>query len=551
MKKLTNSVGSNVGDTVEFGQFGDADRDFVVNALNKGASRREVMGWLVAMGATVAAASSVVASATDAIAATPKKGGKIKFAWDLHGPSDTLDPILFTSSIDYARGRLIYNNLTRIQEDLSASPELAESFEANADATEWTFKLRKDVEFHDGSKLTADDVVYSMMRHIGKDSKSKAKVLVGDVTEWKKDDDHTVKAILSSPNAELPIILGTFHFKIVKNGTTDFAMPTGTGPYKLTEFKPGVRSKHVRNDNYWVNGRPYVDEFEAFAITDGVARTNALINGDIQMMGNVDPKSVPQVEQASGAEVFAVPSGAYMDIICRYDNGPAGANNADFIKGLKLLQRRDRVLKRVQKGIGDIGNDQPVGPAYGAMYAKGQEIGAYDPDKAKFHLKKAGITSAELNVAEVGPGLTQICELLQRECKKVGFNLNLKKVPNDGYWGAIWNKAPMHVSSWNMRPSANIMMTLAYKSDAPWNESAWKEPKLDALLADMKSELDPAKRLEYSTAAQKLIADNAGTLISTHRAYIDGIRSNVKGIPKVPIGTLGGVEFPEFVWLDT
>ncbi|MEL7544830.1 MAG: ABC transporter substrate-binding protein [Pseudomonadota bacterium] len=550
MKKETNSVGATVGDTVEFGQFGSADRDFVVNALNKGASRRDVMGWLVAMGATVAAASSVVASATDAIAATPKKGGKLRFAWDLHGPSDTLDPILFTSSIDYGRGRLNYSSLTRLQDDLTVAPEVAESFEANADATEWTFKLRKDVEFHDGSKLTADDVVYSMSRHLGKDSKSKAKVLVADVKEWKKDDDYTVKAILSAPNSELPIILGTFHFKLVKNGTTDFSNPVGSGPYKTTEFTPGVRSKHVRNDNYFGDGGPYVDEYEVFGITDNVARVNALINGDIDMMGNLDPKSVPQIEQASGVEVFALPSGAYMDIICRYDNGPAGANNGDLIKGLKLLQRRDRVLKRVQKGIGDIGNDQPIGPAYGAMYAKSQEIGAYDPDKAKFHLKKAGITSAELNVAEVGPGLTQICELLQRECQKVGFNLNLKKVPNDGYWGAIWNKAPMHVSSWNMRPSANIMMTLAYKSDAPWNESAWKEPKLDKLLSDMKAELDPAKRLEYSTAAQKMISEGAGTLISTHRAYIDAKSTKVKGFPKVPVGAFGGMEWPEFLYVD-
>ena len=153
-------------------------------------------------------------------------------------------------------------------------------------------------------------------------------------------------------------------------------------------------------------------------------------------------------------------------------------------------------------------------------------------------------------MAEVGPGLTQICELLQRECQKVGFNLNLKKVPNDGYWGAIWNKAPMHVSSWNMRPSANIMMTLAYKSDAPWNESAWKEPKLDKLLADMKAELDPAKRYEMNCAAQKLISDGSGTLIATHRGYIDAKASNVKGFPKVPIGTFGGVEFPEHVWID-
>ena len=286
------------------------DRNLVASALRKGASRREVMSWLIAGGATIAAAGGIVSTAQQALAATPKKGGQVRFAWDLHGPSDTLDPALFTSSLDYGRGRLTYNSLTRFQEDLTVRPELATSFEANSTATEWTFKLRKGVEWHDGSKFSADDVIYSMRRHLGEDSVSKAKVLVGSVKEWIKDDDYTVRAVLDEPNGELPIILGTFHFKIVKNGTTDFQAPVGTGPYKIKEFKPGVRSVHTRNDNYWNDeGGPYIEEFEAFGITDNVARVNALISGDIQMSANLDPKAISQVEGSANAEVFAVPSG--------------------------------------------------------------------------------------------------------------------------------------------------------------------------------------------------------------------------------------------------
>lgn len=552
MRKKIETIGK-VGDRITFGSMPEADKSFVVDALNKGASRRQVMGWLMAMGATVASAGSIVTSATEAIAATPKKGGSIRFAWDLHGPDDTLDPNLFAHNLDYCRGRFAYNNLCRLQEDLTVKPELAESFEANASATEWTFELRKDVLFHDGSKMTADDVVYSMMRHLGKESTSKAKVLVGDIKEWKKDGEHTVKAILENPNAELPIALGTFHFKILKAGTTDFQTANGTGPFKLAEFKPGVRSKFLRNDDYWGSEGPYVDEAEIFGITDSVARVNALISGDIQMAGNVDPKSIGQVEAADNVEIFSVPSGSYMNWVARYDKSPAGANHLDFITGLKHLQRRDRILKIIQKGVGDIGNDQPVGPAYGASWCKEANdppMFGYDPDKAKFHLKKAGITSAQIDVAEVGPGLTDICLLLQRECKKVGFDLNVKKVPNDGYWGAIWNKTPMHVSSWNMRPSANVMMTLAYKSDAPWNESAWGDERFDQLLTLSRGELDPAKRYEMNCEMQKICAAKCGTGIATHRAYIDGKAKTVKGLPRVPLAAFGGQEWPEFVWLD-
>jgi len=530
------------------------DRDVVMTALKSGANRREVMGWLLATGMTVGAAGSIVGAAGEALAATPKKGGSIRFAWDLHGPSDTLDPILFTSSLDYGRGRLNYNNLCRFNEDLTVGPELATEWEANSNATEWTFKLRKDVEFHDGSKLTADDVVYSMMRHIGQESPSKAKVLVGTVKEWVKDDDYTVRAVLDAPNAELPVILGTFHFKIVKNGTTDFQNPTGTGPYTLNEFKPGVRSVHTRNDNYWNDAHegPYLEQIEAFGITDAVARVNALISGDIHMCANLDPKAISQVEGAPNAEVFAVPSGRYPTITAMMDKEPG--NNPDFRIGIKHLQRRDRVLKVIQKGVGSIGNDQPVGPAYGAGWCKeanDPNTYPYDPDKAKFHLDKSGVGGAEIHVAEVFPGMTDICLLLQRECQKVGFDLQVKKVPNDGYWGAVWMKQPMNVSAWNMRPSAHIMLTLTNRSDAPWNEAQWKNERFDQLLDMAAGELDEAKRYEMMCEAQKLCATESGSLIPTHAAYLDAKAANLKGFPRVPIAAFGGMEWPEFIWLDT
>lgn len=527
----------------------DVDKAFVVSALQRGADRRQVMGWLMAMGATLAAAGSIVTSASEAIAATPKKGGNVRYASSLHGPSDTLDPPAFTASVDYCRGRLTYNNLCRLQEDLTAGPELAESFEANPTATEWTFKLRKDVEWHDGSKFSADDVIFSMMRHIGEKSTSNAKVLVGSVKEWVKDDDHTVRAVLSSPNAELPVVLGTFHFKIIKNGTTEFQTAIGTGPYVLKEFAPGVRSVHVRNDNYWNDGRPYVDSFEVFGITDAVARVNALRAGDVQMIDDVNPKVIAQIESTDGVEPFIVPSGTYNGIVIRQDKGP-GQNNPDFIQGMKYLQRRDRILKVILQGNGDVGNDHPIAPAYGASFCKELAIGAYDPDKAKFHLKKSGVTTAEMKVAEVAPGLSDTSLLLQREAAKIGFNLQVKKVPNDGYWGAIWNKDPFHVTSWNMRPSANIMMTLAYKSDAPWNESAWKDENFDKILLAARAELDAKKRYDMNCELQGMIAKGAGTMIPVHRAYIDAKSEKVKGFPRVPIEAFGGAEWPEYIWVD-
>ena len=528
-----------------------ADRELINTGLQRGATRREVMSWLVASGATIAAAGSIVSSAKTALAATPKKGGKIRFAADAHGPADTLDPSLNTGIIDYSRGRSIYNGLCQINDDLSTRPELAEEYSANADNSEWTFKLRKGVKFHDGSDFTADDVIYTMSRHMGEKSTSVSKSLVADVKEWKKVDSHTVKAIMMGPNGDLPVILGTAHFKIIKDGTTDFQKGVGTGPFVMKEFKPGVRSVQVRNDDYWREGAN-VDEIEITAITDKVARTSAFLAGDIDLMQALDPKAIKKVEATPGVGVWSVASGAYIGICAMTTSSPG--NNPDFVRALQYIQRRKKIVKSILKGQGTVGNDHSINVAYGADHCSEMPQREHDLDKAKFHLKKSGITSAELNVAEVAPGITDMCLLAQREAQKIGLDLQIKKVPNDGYWGAVWMKTPLNVVTWNMRPTANVMLNLAFGPESTWNDTLWKNERMGKLLMESRAATDPARRHEMYCEMQRLISIGtdesppSGMIIPAHRNYVDGVSDNIKGIGRMPLGSLGGYEWPEFAW---
>ena len=286
----------------EVGRLESTDKARYRKAIESGWSRRDVMRLITASGFTAAAAHQIFSDQQAAIAATPKKGGTVRVALNAHGPDDTLDPSLFTSGLDYTRGRIVYNNLTQLDESLTPQPELAESFEANADATEWTFKIRKGVEFHDGSKLTADDIVYTMNRHLGEDSASVFKSMLAPVTEWKKVGTHEVKAVLSSPNSDLPAILALFQAKVIKNGTKGEGI--GTGPFTVESFEPGVRSVHKRNENYW-REPAHLDAIEANAITDPVARVNAVVSGDIQMAGTVDPNSFRQIEESPNAKLLS------------------------------------------------------------------------------------------------------------------------------------------------------------------------------------------------------------------------------------------------------
>ena len=523
------------------------DQDQLEKAIHLGITRRQALSWLVTAGVSVASAGSIFTAAGRAFAATPRKGGRLRCAMSAHSPGDTLDPQMFTSSIDFTRGRAHYNCLVQLGDDLVPRPELAEEFSPNSNATEWTFKLHKNVRFHDGSRMTADDVIWSMNRHIGENSKSKVKSLLSMVKEWKKVDTYTVKAILYSPNSDLATLLGTHHFKILKQDTDNFQNPVGTGPFRLKEFKPGIRSIHVRNEDYWREGAN-IDELELFAITESTARVNALLAGNVHLISNLDPKAIKIVESSDNVGAWSVSSGSYPAIVCMTSTLPG--QNRDFVLGMKYLQRRERILKSVLKGQGTIGNDQPINTAY-ADHCESLSQRPFDPDKAKFHLKKSGITSAEMQVAEISNGITDTVLILQRECAKIGFDLKIKKVPNDGYWGAVWMKTPMHVSDWNMRPTANIMFNIAFAPDAKWNDSQWKNPQMGRLLESAWSETDPARKAELHCEMQKLVSDESGMIIPVHKNSVDGISDKVKGMTRSPLGTLGGSEWPEFIWLES
>jgi peptide/nickel transport system substrate-binding protein len=521
-----------------------SDKDLVAKLVRGGFSRREVLKLSMVTGVSLVAAEHLLFDGKAAIAATPKKGGSVRMASNLHGPDDQLDPTLFTSTIDYTRGRATYNSLIQHANDLTPQPELAESFEPNANATEWTFKIRKGVTFHDGKKLTADDVVYTMKRHQGEQSTSVIKALLETVKEWKKTGPMEVKAILSSPNADLPTLLGMFQTKIVQDGSTGDGI--GTGPYVMDSFQPGVKSVHSRNQNYWREG-PNLDAIEITAITDPVARVNALISGDMQLVTQLEPNAFRQVESAGNVTLLSTPAALQLGICVLRNTAPG--NNDDFVLGMKYIQDRERIVKRILKGKGSLGNDTPVSPAHGKDWCSELPQRQYDPDKAKFHFKKSGISSAELYVAPVAGGIEDICLTAQANCAKIGFDLKLKKVPTDGYWGAVWMKEPLNVVTWNMRPTANIQMGIQFAPGASWNDTFWDNARLGELLSLSLAETDPAKRHAMFCEMQTLIHEGSGMVIPAFSNINDGIADNVMGMPTVPLGQLGACEWPEFIWL--
>lgn len=523
--------------------------DRITGDLGRGVSRRDVLRALLASGVLATTAGGLLTTASSAYAQTPQRGGRIKVAVQSGSNADTLDPAKGGATADYTRAYTFYNGLTMLDEKLVAQMSLAESF-ATDDALLWTVKLRKDVRFHDGKPFTSADVVYSLLRHKNPELGSKVRSVAEQIEEVKANGPHEVQIKLTAANADLPAILGTSHFLIVRDGTTDFSTANGTGPFKSKEFRPGARTIAVRNEDYWKPGLPYLDEIESFSIPDEGARINALLSGDVHLINPVNPRSASRIADAPGFSLLASQTGNYTNLIMRDDLGPV--RNPDFVLAMKYLLDREQIRKVAYRGHGVIGNDQPIAPNH-RYYFAGLPQRPFDPEKAKFHLQKSGMAGKSVPIVAsiAATGSIDMAQLMQLSGQQIGLKLDIKQVPSDGYWSNHWAKHPLGFGNVNPRPTADLLFTLFFKSDANWNESGWKSEQFDQLLLAARAETDEAKRKQHYADMQVLIHEKGGIGIPQFNASLDGYTSRLKGYGGHPLGGLMGYMYAEQVWLET
>jgi len=524
------------------------DAAYVEDAIRKGATRRDLLKLLLLSGVTAAAGSSLFLKATQAVAQEPKKGGHLRVAGWTSSTADTLDPAKASTAVDYIRCCSSYNRLTTLDDTGQLQFELAESVSSD-DAKTWTVKLKSGVTFHDGKKLSSKDVVYSLKRHLDPAVGSKVNSIAKQIAEIKADGDTAVTIVLSSANADLPTILALHHFMIVADGTSDFTKGNGTGPFKLESFQPGVSSKHSRNPDYFKSTGPHIDSFELIAIVDDTARVNALLTGEIAIAGSINPRSVRLIEAQGGAFAHANNAGNYTDLNIRRDMD-LGRNN-DFVEGMKCLVDRETILKSALRGFGEIANDQPV-PSINRYHNSELKPRAFDPDRAKSLFQKAGVLGTKIPViaSEAATSSIDIATIIQRAGATIGLDLDVQRVPSDGYWSNYWTKAPIHFGNINPRPTPDILFSLLYQSAAPWNESHYQSEKFDGMLIEARGMLDEKKRTEIYWAMQEMVSNEAGTIIPAYIADIVGVSNKVKGWKSNPLGGLMGYTFAEHVWLE-
>lgn len=517
------------------------------NAADPGFDRRHVLKAIAGAGLS-ASLGGILTFPGAAIAATPKQGGRIRVASVSSSIADTLDPAKGSLSTDYARHYMLYSGLTQYNQNLEAQLALAESIQSD-DQVHWTIKLRNGVEFHDGKSLTSADVVYSLLRHKDPAVASKMATIANQFADIKATGELELSVRLAGPNADLPVILADSHFLIVAEGTKDFSTANGTGPYKLKSFDPGIRTVSIRNENYWKSGRPYLDEIELIGIPDETSRANALLSGDVQLVSAVNPRQTRRINESPDHAVLETKSGLYTDLIMRADAHPT--SNPDFVLAMKYLLNRSLIKKALFRGYAEIGNDHPIAPS-DRYFDPDLPQREYDPDRAKFHLQKSGLSGIRVPMyaSPAAPGSVDTASLLQEAAAGIGLKLAVNRVPADGYWSNHWMKHALGFGNINPRPTADLKFSLFFKSDAPWNVSGWKNEQFDQLVVAARAEGDETKRRQMYADMQALVHHKCGVGIPVFISLLDAHDARIKGLGSIPTGGLMGYSFADHIWWE-
>ncbi len=491
-----------------------------------GLTRRAFMQRAAALGLTAAAASSLWQGTAKA---APTKGGHAVIGCHGAQTTDSFDPATVPDMYISVTRTAVYSTLVEVRPDGVLSPLLAESYEATPDAKQWRFKLRKDVTFHNGKTVTPDDVIATMQLHLNPDTKSPMSSVLAGVEKVSKDGDWAVFD-LSSGNADFPVLAAEYMLSILpsEEGVASWREGQGTGAYKLEHLDPGVSAKLVRNPDYYMADRGNFETIEMLAINDKVARTNALLTGEIHAATQVPPVLIKRLENVPTIELDMRTTGDFYTYDMLMTGAPFSDNNVRM--ALKHAIDRDQFVAIALAGFGVVGNDHPLGPFY-EYHPASLEQRSFDPDKAKHYMKKAGLSSLKVPIhsgQNTFPRALDGAVLISEAAKKAGIEVEVVQEPDDGYGANIWGKKPWFASHWTSRAAADAILTAAFLGGQPWNVTGFDNDRFNKLTVEARTVLDKKKRAEIYADIARIMRDEGASAIVAHPQAIDAVSSKIQ-----------------------
>jgi peptide/nickel transport system substrate-binding protein len=432
-------------------------------------------------------------------------------------------------------------------------PGLAQSWDISKDGLTYTFHLRPNVKFHDGTPLTADAVKFCFDRQMNDQGPFYAtgtypyvKGFLGNVAGVEVVNPGTVQIRLKSPLT--PFLQYLAHHSLYiyspealkKWGKDVVKHPVGTGPFKLETWEPGVRVVLSRNDQYW-GGAPKIRQAIYVPIIEAQARLSAIKTGEIDMTMDVPPDSLGDLRKDPDVVVAEANSSAvwYVALNTRH---PA-LKDKRVRQALNYAVQKDAIIRDILKGTAIVATT-PLSPVYGPYHEDKTARYPYDPEKAKALLKEAGYASGfdvTFFVPESGSGMQSPVEMgtvIQANLAAVGVRAKIQTMEWGAYLKKYLDSPDMAEMSWN--PSIgdpDHMMYMLLSSDRfppAFNAGYYQNPRVDELLRKGRTTIDDRERIPLYREAQRLVMEDAPWIFVDHGKQVIVYRKRVQGFKLHP-----------------
>lgn len=482
---------------------------------------------------------------TETTEATSPYGGRLRVS--VSRKPNTLNPIKHVNGAEYQVTGWLYSNLTRVDHNLEVHPDLATDWEANSDASQWTFNLREDATFnHNGEQVTARDVKKTIETVQDPDVGSPGKGAIGPIESVEAVDKTTARINLSGPYADIPKKMAKQFARIlpadvIENrfdeiATTDF----GSGPFNLETFEVGSIIETSRNEDFYLesedgNQLPYVDGVNQRVYPETTAEISAMGNNSVDIMWEVPSSQYERVQSQNGTKALRTPGGAFANLVMRSDEPPFDDNRVR--KAFKYAVDKEAMLKGAQNGLGVVAQDTPISPAY--QFHTDLPDREQDLDRAKELLEEAGYGDGldlKLYAANQPSVRVSYATLLKNQLKEIGVNIEIEQVSYDRYLSEIWSSAPFYIGYYGMRFTEDGILYLLLHSEGSWNEAHWTDEEFDKVLDKARQTTDKDEREKLYARAQEILHERGPYLVSffqdelaAQRKYVDNYNLDPTG----------------------
>jgi peptide/nickel transport system substrate-binding protein len=445
------------------------------------------------------------------------------------GEPDQLDPAKSSAYFTFQVLENVYDTLVEPDENLEMQPALAESWDLSEDQLTWTFHLRDGVTFHDGSELTADDVVYSFDRII--DEELSPAWRFSSVESVEAVDPQTVAITVTAPTPNLLSSIGGYKGLAIvseENVTSGdiTTAPVGTGPFSLTEFASGDHITLAANPDYW-GGAPEIAGVEFQFISEASTALAALKNGEIDWTDTVPPQQVATLEGDTSVELGVGPSNDYWYLALNEAKAPW--NDVRVRQAVAYAIDRDAILQATSYGTA-VANQLAI-PAESGWYTE-YDTYSHDVEKAKSLMAEAGVTSATIDMLATSdyPETSTASQIIASNLAEIGITLTIR-TPDFATWLDEQNAGnfDMLMMSWIGNIDPDDFYYSQHHSAGGSNAQKYSNPEVDSLLDAGRSETDDAARKDIYAQAATIIADEASYIYLYNPAVIQAWSPSLEG----------------------